>query len=84
MYIPPDPPEAIVFSGDGRRISKWGRMLAKADVPSTMIVGVRGLTDEMLRLQEWALRLSALRHTINSSSRTFADGRKCGLVWSCP
>jgi len=25
VYIPPDPPEAIVFAGDGQRISKWGR-----------------------------------------------------------
>ena len=84
VYVPPDPPGAVVFAGDGQGISQWGGFLEAADVPSTMIVGVRGLTDEMLRLQEWALRLSALRHTINSSSRTFADGRKCGLVWSCP
>jgi hypothetical protein len=54
VYIPPDPPEAIVFAGDGQRISKWGRMLEKADVPSTTIVGVHGLTDEMLRLQEYS------------------------------
>ena len=54
VYVPPGPPEAIVFAGDGQRISKWGRMLEKADVPSTMIVGVHGLTDEMLRLQEYS------------------------------
>jgi enterochelin esterase-like enzyme len=54
VYIPPDPPEAIVFAGDGQRISKWGRMLEKADVPSTMIVGAHGLTDEMLRLHEYS------------------------------
>ena len=53
-YVPPDPPEAIIFAGDGQRISKWGRMLEKADVPSTMIVGAHGLTDEMLRLQEYS------------------------------
>jgi hypothetical protein len=34
VYIPPDPPEAIVFAGDGQGISKWGRLLEKADVPS--------------------------------------------------
>jgi hypothetical protein len=50
VYVPPDPPEAIVFAGDGQRISKWGRLLEKALVPSTMIVGVHGLTDEMLRV----------------------------------
>jgi len=54
VYVPPDPPEAIVFAGDGQRISKWGRLLEKADVPSTMIVGVHGQTDEVLRLQEYS------------------------------
>jgi enterochelin esterase-like enzyme len=54
VYVPPDPPEAIVFAGDGQRISKFGRLLEKADVPSTMIVGVHGLTDETLRLHEYS------------------------------
>jgi enterochelin esterase-like enzyme len=54
VYVPPDPPEAIVFAGDGQRISKWGRLLEKADVLSTMIVGVHGLTDEMPRLHEYS------------------------------
>jgi enterochelin esterase-like enzyme len=54
VYVPPGPPEAIVFAGDGQRISKWGRLIEKADVPCTMIVGVHGLTDEMLRLHEYS------------------------------
>jgi enterochelin esterase-like enzyme len=54
VYVPPVPPEAIVFAGDGQRISKWGRLLEKADVPPTMIVGVHGLTDETLRLHEYS------------------------------
>src|ERR1700728_179611 len=54
VYVPPDPPQAIVFPGDGPGISKWGRMLEQADVPSTMIVGVHGLTDEMLRIHEYS------------------------------
>jgi enterochelin esterase-like enzyme len=54
VYVPPDPPEAIVFAGDGQRISKWDRLLEKAHVPSTMIVGVHGLTDEMPRLHEYS------------------------------
>jgi enterochelin esterase-like enzyme len=54
VYVPPDQPEAIVFAGDGQRIPKWGRLLEKTDVPSTMIVGVHGLTDEMLRLHEYS------------------------------
>ncbi len=54
VYVPPDPPEAIVFAGDGLEISKWGRLLEKTDVPSIIIVGVHGLTDEMLRLHEYS------------------------------
>ncbi len=54
VYVPPEPTEAIVFAGDGQGISKWGQLLEKADVPSTMIVGVHGLTDEMLRLHEYS------------------------------
>ncbi len=26
VYVPRDPPEAIVFAGDGQRISKWGQL----------------------------------------------------------
>ena len=54
VYVPPDPPEAVVFASDGQRISQWGRFLEAADVPPTMIVGVHGLTDEQLRLQEYS------------------------------
>ena len=46
VYVPPDPPEAVVFAGDGQRISQWGRFLETADVPPTMIVGGHGLTNE--------------------------------------
>jgi enterochelin esterase-like enzyme len=54
VYVPSDPPEAVVFAGDGQRISQWGRFLEEANVPPTMIVGVHGLTDEQLRLQEYS------------------------------
>ena len=54
VYVPPQPPEAIVFAGDGQRIAKWGRLFEKADLPSTMIVGVHGLADEMQRLHEYS------------------------------
>jgi enterochelin esterase-like enzyme len=54
VYVPLDTPEAIVFAGDGQRISKWGRLLERADVPATMIVGVHGLTDETPRLHEYS------------------------------
>ena len=54
VYVPPDRPEAIVFAGDGQTISKWGQLLEKVELPSTMIVGVHGLTDETLRLHEYS------------------------------
>jgi hypothetical protein len=54
VYVPSDPPEAIVFAGDGQGISKWGQLLEDADVPSTMIIGVHGLADETLRLHEYS------------------------------
>ena len=54
MYVPPGPPEAVVFAGDGQLISQWGGALEVAGVPSTMIVGVHQLADEMLRLHEYS------------------------------
>jgi enterochelin esterase-like enzyme len=54
VYIPADPPEAVVFAGDGQLISQWGGILETADVPATMIVGVHRLADETLRLHEYS------------------------------
>jgi hypothetical protein len=49
VYVPPDPPEAVVFAGDGQLISPWGGALEAAAVPPTMIVGAHRLADETLR-----------------------------------
>ena len=54
VYVPPDPPEAIVFAGDGQMIAQWGGSLDAADVPSTMIVGAHRVADETLRLHEYS------------------------------
>jgi enterochelin esterase-like enzyme len=54
VYIPADPPQAVVFAGDGQLISPWGGVLEAADVPSTMIVGAHRLADETLRLHEYS------------------------------
>jgi enterochelin esterase-like enzyme len=54
VYVPPGPPEAVVFAGDGQEISLWGGYLEAADLPFTMIVGVHGPADETLRLQEYS------------------------------
>jgi enterochelin esterase-like enzyme len=54
VYVPPVPPEAVVFAGDGQLISQWGGVLEAAGVPPAMIVGTHRLDDEMLRLQEYS------------------------------
>ena len=54
VYVPPEPPEAVVFAGDGQLISQWGGVLEAADVRPTLIVGVHRLDDETLRLHEYS------------------------------
>lgn len=56
VYVPPDPPEAVVFAGDGQLISQWGGQLEAADVPPTMIVGAYRTDDpdEMARIREYS------------------------------
>ena len=62
VYVPTDPPEAVVFAGDGQLISRWGGHLEAADAPPTMIVGVhRTADDEMVRLQEYSPPLNPQR-----------------------
>ena len=54
VYLPSNPPQAVVFAGDGQLISQWGDYVAAAGAPSTMIVGVHRLADETLRLHEYS------------------------------
>ena len=54
VYVPPVPPVAVVFAGDGQLIPGWGGVLEAADIPPTMIVGTHRLDDEMLRLREYS------------------------------
>ena len=54
VYVPPEPPEAVVYAGDGQLISQWGGVLDAADVLPTMIVGLYRLADETLRLHEYS------------------------------
>lgn len=54
VYVPPRPPEEVVFAADGQWTSRWGIALESADVPPTMIVGVHGLRDDHARLQEYS------------------------------
>lgn len=77
VYVPPHPPEAVVFAGDGQGFSKWGRFLEATDVPSTMIIGVHGLPEEMPRLHEYSPGLdgNGSRRMSTFSSTTSAGGR---------
>lgn len=56
VYVPPDPPEAVVYAGDGQLISQWGGYLEAADLPPTMIVGAYRTDDEdeMARIREYS------------------------------
>ena len=54
VYVPPVPPVAVVFAGDGQLISQWGGVLEAAGVPPTMIVGTHRLDGEMQRLHEYS------------------------------
>ena len=56
VYLPPDPPELVVFAGDGQLIAQWGGQLEAADVPPTMIVGAHRTDDEdeMARIREYS------------------------------
>lgn len=54
-HVPPEPPQAVLFAGDGQLISQWGAFLNEsADVPPTMIVAAHRLADEMERLHEYS------------------------------
>jgi enterochelin esterase-like enzyme len=53
-YVPPVPPEAIVFAGDGQLIAPWGALLEPAGLLPTMIVAAHRPEDETLRLHEYS------------------------------
>jgi hypothetical protein len=63
VYVPPVPPEAIVFAGDGQLISQWAGDLEAANVPPTLIVASHRLDDELLRLHEYSPVFDAEKFT---------------------
>ena len=72
VYVPPDPPQAVVFAGDGQLISQWGTFLNEAaDVPPTMVVATDRLADEMERLHEYSPVFDAERFAAHE--RFFVD-----------
>jgi predicted esterase len=79
VYIPPDPPGAVIFAGDGEGFSKWGQLLEPAYGSSTMIVGVHGMTDETTRLHEYSPVFDAERF---AAHETFFVEDVPRWVWS--
>ena len=53
-YVPVDPPQAVIFTGDGQLLAAWGEDLQAAQSPPVMIVGVHRVADEMMRLHEYS------------------------------
>jgi enterochelin esterase-like enzyme len=72
VYVPPDPPEAVVFAGDGQMLSQWGGALEAAAVPPTLIVGVHRPADETLRLHEYSPSFDPERFAAHE--RFFVEG----------
>ena len=61
-YVPPEPPRAVVFAGDGQLVARWGAFLNQAaNLPPTMIVAAHRLADEMERLHEYSPVFNAER-----------------------
>jgi enterochelin esterase-like enzyme len=69
VYVPPAPPEAVVFAGDGQLISQWGGYLEAADVPPTMIVAAHRTADpdEMARIREYSPSFDEQRFAAHES-----------------
>jgi len=72
VYLPEDPPLAVVFAGDGELISRWGQTVAATGAPPTMIVGVHRSSDETLRLHEYSPGFDPKRFAAHETF--FVDG----------
>ena len=79
VYVPPQPPEAVVFAADGQLISQWGGVLEASDVPPTMIVGVYRQGNETLRLHEYSPMFDPERFAAHE--RFFVDNVRGWVRW---
>jgi len=71
VYVPAEPPAAVVFAGDGALIAPWGSAIEAADLTPTMIVGVHRAADETQRLHEYSPRFDPARFAAHA--RFFVD-----------
>ena len=62
VYVPPRPPDAVVFAADGGwHIARLSEVLKDSNTPSTMIVGIHGMPDDDGRLKEYVAGFDAGR-----------------------
>lgn len=66
-YVPPQPPEAVVFAADGQRVPRWGQLLEASGAVPTLIVGAHGLAEEMPRLHEYSPLFDAQRFSAHEA-----------------
>lgn len=53
-YVPPVPPDAIVYAGDGQLLASWQGTLGSKALATTMVVATDRSDDEVLRLLEYS------------------------------
>lgn len=82
VYVPAEPPQAVVYAGDGELIAGWGGALEAAGTVPTLIVGVHRTSDpdEMVRIQEYSPSFDPQRFTAHErffveEVRAWVDGR---------
>ncbi|HEV2230592.1 MAG TPA: esterase, partial [Thermoplasmata archaeon] len=56
--MPGAPPDAVIYAADGQGTASWGATVDRADLASTLIVGVHAAPDETERLHEYSLGLA--------------------------
>ena len=85
-YVPADPPEAVVFAGDGQLVSRWGGYLEAAGLPPTVIVGAHRSGDgETVRIAEYSPSFDEARFAAHESF--FVDdvrGVAAGIAATAP
>jgi hypothetical protein len=64
-YVPPAPPEAIIYVGDGQLVASWAGELEAAGLPPTMIIGAHHSDHETQRIQEYSLGQSTAAFTFD-------------------
>jgi enterochelin esterase-like enzyme len=78
VYVPGEPPELVLFAGDGQLIAGWGPGLEQDGLPPVAIVGVHRHPDETMRLHEYSPGYHPARFTAHERFLT-EDVRD----WAC-